>query len=60
MALLPKIICVIQKERSICVTEYVKFNNIEYIKVLFGVNKQIYDIYKYAQTHTETYITYLK
>jgi len=42
MAFLPKIMYVIQKERSICVTEYIKFSNIGYIKVLFDVNKQTY------------------
>jgi len=43
-ALLPKIISVIQKERSICVTEYIKFSNIGYTKILIGVKKQIYYI----------------
>jgi hypothetical protein len=69
MALLPKIMCVIQKERSICVTESIKFSNIGYIKVLFGVNKQIYmyiHIYvciymcMYIYEHADTHITYLK
>jgi hypothetical protein len=42
-----------------CVTESIKFRNIGYIKILFGVISN-YSIYIYIYTHTETYITYLK
>lgn len=44
MALLPNIMYLIQKERSICVTEYIEFSNIGYVKLLFGVNKHTYYI----------------
>jgi hypothetical protein len=56
MALLPKIMCVIQNERSICVTESIKFSNIGYIKVSFGVNKQIYIIYTYINIYIYVYV----